>query len=63
MIPDRDWSDAVDDGPVTFTSDALPFDVVVGTWLKNCDVLRKGPMFQGDSPVIDGYVLKKLELA
>jgi ResB-like family protein len=62
VIPDRDWKDEVDDGPVTFTSDALPFDVVVGTWLKNCEALRKGPMFQGDSPVVDGYVLKSQPL-
>src|SRR5262249_11960361 len=62
VIPDREWKDEVDDGPVTFTSDALPFDVVAGTWLKTGDALRKGPMFQGDSPVIDGYVLKELPL-
>ena len=57
VIPDREWSSQIEDGPVTFTSDALPFDVVVGSWLKNCEVVRKGPMFQGDSPVVDGYVL------
>jgi hypothetical protein len=62
VIPDREWAAEVDDGPVTFTSDALPFDVVVETWLRNCGAYRKGPMFQGDSPAIDGYVLVKSPL-
>lgn len=61
-IPDHEWADQLDDGAVTFTSDALPFDVVVESWLKNCWVARKGPNFQGDSVVIDGYVLMKSPL-
>lgn len=62
VIPDQEWAGAVDDGPVTLTSAALPFDVVVETWLKNCWAYRKGPNVPASSPVIDGYVLTQLPL-
>jgi hypothetical protein len=45
----------------TFTSTALPFDVELSGFLPNCEALPKGPMWQADSAVVDGYALKRLE--
>jgi hypothetical protein len=42
----------------TFTSLALPFEVELTGFLRNCQVLPKGPMWEADSPVVDGYALK-----
>ena len=42
-----------------FRSDALPFDLVVTRFLRNCQVLPKGPMFDVSVPVIDGVFLRE----
>jgi hypothetical protein len=51
------WDGAISKSPIRLTSDVLPFDVVAVKWLKNCVAVPKGPMFNGDTPTIDGYVL------
>jgi hypothetical protein len=45
----------------TFTSDALPFELELSGFLRNCQPMRKGPMWQAESPVVDGYALEELE--
>ena len=56
VIPGEEWRDLVK-GTRRFTSDALPFDLLVTKTFKNCDVLPQGPMFKGDGPVIDRHVV------
>ncbi len=62
LISDREWAGALEDGPVTFTLDTLPFDVVVRTWWKNTQPVSAAlhpPMMQpaDTSPTVDGFVL------
>jgi hypothetical protein len=61
LVSMRDWIDLDPGRQRTFTSDALPFDVAVTRGFKNCRLTPKGPMFAGDGPVIDGYVVRKQE--
>lgn len=42
-----------------FHDDALPFDLVVTHFARNCRPLPKGPMFQVSVPVIDGVFLRE----
>lgn len=44
----------------TFTSDDLPFDLVLSGFVLNCNALPKGPMWEAVGPVVDGYGLQAL---
>lgn len=57
VLPDSQWRDLEEGGTRRFTHDALPFDLLVTKAFRNCRVVQKGPMFKGDGPVIDGYVV------
>ena len=62
VIPHSEWETRVEDGPITFVNDALPFDFVVKSWAKNCFVVPKDvrpPMMKAAdvSPIVDGYVM------
>jgi ABC-type transport system involved in cytochrome c biogenesis permease subunit len=59
LVPEEDFIHAVDDNIVTLTSDALPFDVELGHFLRNCRPLQKGPMFEVDVPVVEGMFLRE----
>lgn len=59
VIPGEEWRDLVK-GTRRFTSDVLPFDLLITKTFKNCNVLPQGPMFKGDGPVIDRYVVKAM---
>ena len=56
-MPGEQWRDLEDGQARRFTSDVLPFDLLITKVFKNCSVFPKGPMFQGDGAVIDGYVV------
>jgi hypothetical protein len=60
LIPDELISDLEDGGRRTFTSPDLPFDLVLSGFVKNCDVLPKGPRWKATGEVIDGYGLMAL---
>ncbi len=45
-----------------FHTDALPFDLVVTHFVRNCQPLPKGPMFEVSVPVIDGVFLREQPL-
>jgi hypothetical protein len=64
LIPHSAFAGDLEDGSghVSFTSDALPFDFSATKWFKNCFVVPKGPMFEGDGKVIGGYVAMRQEL-
>jgi hypothetical protein len=55
LIPDELLSDLGDAGRRTFTSPDLPFELVLSGFVKNCDVLPKGPRWKASGEVIDGY--------
>jgi hypothetical protein len=57
LIPEDEWTDLERGESRRFTSDELPFDLSVTRWFENCAVVPKGPMFQGDGPTIDGFVV------
>ncbi len=42
-----------------FSSPELPFDVEVSGFLPHAQILPKGPMWEADSPVVDGWALKR----
>ena len=59
VIRDEEWLDLAPGSERRFESDELPFDVTVTRQFRNCRVFPKGPMFTGDGPVIDGYVVRR----
>jgi len=61
LIPNQQLVDLTDGRKRTYTSAALPFDLELSGFLRNCSVLPKGPMWQADSPVVDGYALKAMD--
>lgn len=58
VAPEEAFQDATGAVPASFTPAALPFDVQLGRYHKNCRVLPKGPMFDAPTPVIDGAFLQ-----
>ena len=60
LIPDELIKDLEGSGRRTFTSERLPFDLVLTGFVENCDVLAKGPMWEATGEVIDGYGIRKL---
>lgn len=61
LIPHDQIVDLVDGKARTFTSAALPFDIELSGFLRNCQPMPKGPNWQADSPVVDGYALLRSE--
>lgn len=61
LIPHQQIIDLVGGAKRSFTSAALPFDVELSNYLRNCRAMPKGPMWQADSPVVDGYALKRVD--
>jgi hypothetical protein len=61
LIPHEQLVDLVDGKARTFTSPTLPFDLELSGFLRNCQPMPKGPNWQADSPVIDGYALLRTE--
>ena len=45
-----------------FKDPTLPFDLQVTHYMRNCQVMPKGPMFQVQVPVIDGAFLREMPL-
>jgi hypothetical protein len=62
VIPQEGFIDVSAEGPVTLTSSELPFDLIVETFMPNCEPFPKGPMFDVEVPVVDGIFLKSMEL-
>jgi hypothetical protein len=60
LIPHEHIVDLVDGKARTFTSLSLPFEIELSGFLRNCQAMPKGPMWQADSPVVDGYALKRM---
>lgn len=60
LIPDGEIADLLDGRERTFISDALPFELTLSHFQRNCRVMPKGPMWESDGPAIDGYGRKAL---
>ena len=60
LIPHEHLSDLVDGRSRTFWKAGLPLELELSGFLKNCEPLPKGPMWQADSFVVDGYALKRM---
>jgi hypothetical protein len=61
LIPHEQLSHLTGDRARTFTSPALPFDIELSGYMRNCRPLPKGPMWEADSPVVGGYALKRMD--
>lgn len=60
IIPDEHFTDLVGDATRKFTSPHLPFELTLGGFVKNCDVMPKGPMWEATGEVIDNYGIRAL---
>ena len=58
-VPQEDFLDAVSGAPVTLRATRLPFALEVEHFLDNCTPLPKGPMFDVDVPVVEGFFLSE----
>jgi hypothetical protein len=57
-VPQEDFADALTGAPVTLRAAGLPFALELEHFLPNCSPLPKGPMFDVDLPVVDGFFLQ-----
>ena len=55
VIPDEYLTDLDGDSSRTVKSDALPFDVILSGFVKNCRIQPKGPMWVAQGPVVDDF--------
>ena len=62
VIPISQHRHLGDDQTAEFKGVNLPYSLRIDQYLQNCQPLPKGPMFEVDVPVIDGYFLKELPL-
>jgi hypothetical protein len=58
VVPQEDFSDALSGAPVTLRAAGLPFALELEHFLPNCSPLPKGPMFDVELPVVDGFFLQ-----
>ena len=60
VIPDEHFRDLRGDARRRFTSSQLPFDLTLSGFVKNCNVMPKGPQWEAKGEVIDGYGILQL---
>ncbi len=58
LVPQDDFADATGATPVRLTSAELPFELEVRHFMRNCEPMPKGPMFEVPVPVVDGVFLQ-----
>jgi len=59
LVPEEDFLDAMPGAPVTLGAPELPFQLQVQQVMRHCMRLPKGPMFEVDVPVVDGWFLSE----
>lgn len=62
VIPAKEFRDLHGERSRTFTASGLPFSLTLSNYLPNCQPLPKGPMWEADSPTVDGYAFKRMPL-
>jgi hypothetical protein len=60
IIPNEHLVDLDEGARRTFSSSELPFDLTLQGFIRNCDVLPKGPRWEATGEVIDGYGIREL---
>ena len=58
-VPQEDFLDAAAGAPVTLSAAGLPFALELEHFMGNSTPLPKGPMFDVDVPVVDGFFLSE----
>jgi hypothetical protein len=58
-VPQEDFLDAAAGAPVTLSAAGLPFALELEHFMANSTPLPKGPMFDVDVPVVDGFFLSE----
>ncbi|MBW2534387.1 MAG: cytochrome c biogenesis protein ResB, partial [Deltaproteobacteria bacterium] len=58
VVPQEDFLHTQGGGAVTLRSEALPFALELAHFMPNASPLPKGPMFEVDVPVVDGFFLR-----
>ena len=62
IVPYDAFSYVASGEPKTFTSAALPFDVTLTDYYRNCVPVGAGPFVQQTMKVVDGFALQELDL-
>lgn len=60
LIPESDFSDLTDGRKRTFTAPDLPFTLELSHYLRHSRAMPKGPMWEAETPIVDGYGLDAL---
>ncbi|NOT30670.1 MAG: hypothetical protein HOP15_09520 [Planctomycetes bacterium] len=59
LIPHEQLIDLTEGKRRSFTSSTLPFELELAGFLRNCQPMPKGPMWEAESPVVAGYALEQ----
>jgi len=60
-VPEAVLARAGGDDTVVLRTAGVPFTVTVSHWLPNCAARPKGPMFEAETPVLDGVFLRRVD--
>jgi len=58
LVSQEDFLHATGSNSVTLKADDLPFELDLAHFMPNCRPMPKGPMFETEVPVIDGFFLQ-----
>ncbi|MFO1051620.1 MAG: cytochrome c biogenesis protein ResB [Planctomycetota bacterium] len=58
VVPDVELAHAAGENTVTVHVVGLPFEVRLSGFVRNANVMPKGPMFSAPTPVVDGYFVQ-----
>ena len=59
VLPQETFYAADASETVSLTDESLPFDLELSNFMRNCRPMPKGPMFEVDVPVVDGFFLRR----
>lgn len=62
LIPQDRFASLTDDKTASFSNAQIPFELEVSHYMPNARPLPKGPMFEVDVPVLDGFFLEEQAL-
>ena len=61
LIPDAEITRLTEGRTTTFKHPELPFELKLGHYTRNARVLQKGPMWQSEAPVVNGFAIQARE--
>jgi len=62
VAPEESFERSEGASPAVLRADALPFTLQLTHFTPNARVLPKGPMFQTDMPVLEGFFIQRMDL-